>query len=144
MDIAMIGLIFSVVATLIIGGCVILYGITSQLSAFRLELGNKIETRGNRLGGRIQQSEDRMERRMQQFGGRMEGRMQQFGDRMERRMQRLEDGQIDLGRRLARLEGMLICRLSSGEPLPARPGRLASPPRDGDGPNSTRAVPVRG
>ena len=98
MDIAMIGLIFSVVATMIAGGWVILNSVSSQLSALRLELENKIDAVDNRLGGRMQQLEDRM----------------------ESRMQKLEDGQIDLGRQIARLEGMLSFRLpSSEEPQPA-------------------------
>ena len=87
----------------------ILHSITSQLSALRLELENKIETGDNRLNGRIQQLEDRME-----------GRMQQLEDRMEGRMQKLEDGQTNLGRQIARLEGMLSFRQrSSEEPQPA-------------------------
>lgn len=116
----MIGLIFSVVATVAAGGWVILHSITSQLSALRLELENKIETGDNRLNGRIQQLEDRMEGRMQQLEDRMEGRMQQLEDRMEGRMQKLEDGQTNLGRQIARLEGMLSFRQrSSEEPQPA-------------------------
>ena len=111
MDIAMIGLIFSVVATMAAGGWVILHNIASQLSALRLELENKIETGDNRLGVRMQELEDRMESRMD----RMESRM----DRMEGRMQKLEDGLMDLGRQIARLEGMLIRRPSSEEPQPA-------------------------
>ena len=120
MDIAMIGLIFSVVATMIAGGWVILNSVSSQLSALRLELENKIDAVDNRLGGRMQQLEDRMENRMQQLEDRMEGRMQQLEERMEGRMQKLEDGQIGLGRQIARLEGMLSFRRpSSEEPQPA-------------------------
>ena len=116
MDIAMIGLFFSVVATMIAGGRVILNSVSSQLSALRLELENKIDAVDDRLGGRMQQLEDRMEGRMQQLEDRMEGRMQQ----MDGRMQKLEDGQIDLGRQIARLEGMLSFRRpSSEEPQPA-------------------------
>ena len=131
MDIAMIGLTFSVVATVAAGGWVILHNITSQLSALRLELENKIETGDNRLNGRIQQLEDRMDGRMQQLEDRMDGRMQQLEDRMdgrmqqledrmEGRMQKLEDGQTNLGRQIARLEGMLsLRRPSTEEPQPA-------------------------
>ena len=105
MDAAMIGLIFSVVATVTAGGWVILHGISSQLSALRLELESKIDAVDDRLSVRMQKLEDRMEGRM---------------DRMEGRMQKLEDGQIDLGRQIARLEGMLsLRRPSSEEPQPA-------------------------
>ena len=94
MDIAMIGLIFSIVATVTAGGWVILHSVSSQLSALRLELESKIDAVDNRLEGRMQQ--------------------------MESRMQKLEDGQINLGRQIARLEGMLSFRLpSSEEPQPA-------------------------
>ena len=94
MDIAMIGLIFGIVATVTAGGWVILHSITSQLSALRLELESKIDAVDNRLEGRMQQ--------------------------MESRMQKLEDGQINLGRQIARLEGMLSFRRpSSEEPQPA-------------------------
>ena len=86
MDIAMIGLIFSIVATVTAGGWVILHSVSSQLNALRLELESKIDAVDNRLGGR---------------------------------MQKLEDGQIDLGRQIARLEGMLTRRPSSEEPQPA-------------------------
>ena len=86
MDLAMIGLIFSIVATVTAGGWVILHSVSSQLNALRLELESKIDAVDNRLGGR---------------------------------MQKLEDGQIDLGRQIARLEGMLTRRPSSKEPQPA-------------------------
>ena len=86
MDIAMIGLIFSIVATVTAGGWVILHSVSSQLNALRLGLESKIDAVDNRLGGR---------------------------------MQKLEDGQIDLGRQIARLEGMLSRRPSSEEPQPA-------------------------
>ena len=86
MDIAVIGLIFSIVATVTAGGWVILHSVSSQLNALRLELESKIDAVDNRLGGR---------------------------------MQKLEDGQIDLGRQIARLEGMLTRRPSSEEPQPA-------------------------
>lgn len=97
MDIAMIGLIFSVVATVTAGGWVILHSISSQLSALRLELENKIETVDGRLGVGIQKLEDRM----------------------DGRMGKLEAGQINLGRQIARLEGMLLHQPSSEEPQPA-------------------------
>ena len=86
MDLAMIGLIFSIVATVTAGGWVILHSVSSQLNALRLELESKIDAVDDRLGGR---------------------------------MQKLEDGQIDLGRQIARLEGMLTRRPSSEEPQPA-------------------------
>ena len=111
MDIAMIGLIFSIVATVTTGGWVILHSVSSQLSAFRLELESKIDAVDDRLSVRMQKLEDRMEGRMD----RMEGRM----DRMEGRMQKLEDGLIGLGQQIARLEGMLIRRPSSEEHQPA-------------------------
>ena len=94
MDLAMIGLIFGMVAAVTAGGWVILHSVSSQLSALRLELESKIDAVDNRLEGRMQQ--------------------------MESRMQKLEDGQINLGRQIARLEGMLSFRLpSSEEPQPA-------------------------
>ena len=86
MDVAMIGPVFSIVATVTAGGWVILHSISSQLGALRLELESKIDA---------------------------------VDDRLSLRMQKLEDGQIDLGRQIARLEGMLIRRLSSEEPQPA-------------------------
>ena len=98
MDIAMIGLIFSVVATMTTGGWVILHAISSQLRALRLELENKIDAVDNRSVARMQKLEDRM----------------------EGRMQKLEDGQTSLGRQIARLEGMLSFRQASSEkPQPA-------------------------
>lgn len=104
MDIAMIGLVFSVVATVTAGGWVILHGISSQLSALRLELENKIDTVDDRLSVRMQKLEDRMD-----------GRMQKLEDRMEGRMLKLEDGQVNLGRQIARLEGMLSFRQPPSE-----------------------------
>ena len=108
MDIAMIGLIFSVVVPVIVGGWVILHSISSQLSALRLELENKIETVDDRLSVGIQKLEDRMD-----------GRMRELEDRMDGRMGKLEAGQINLGRQIARLEGMLLHQPSSEEPQPA-------------------------
>ena len=119
MDIAMIGLIFSVVATVTAGGWVILHSISSQLSALRLELENKIETVDDRLSVRMQKLEDRMDGRMRKLEDRMDGRMGKLEDRMDGRMGKLEAGQINLGRQIARLEGMLLHQPSSEEPQPA-------------------------
>lgn len=108
----------------------ILHSISSQLSALRLELENKIETVDDRLSVGIQKLEDRMDGRMRELEDRMDGRMRKLEDRMDGRMGKLEDrmdgrmgkleaGQINLGRQIARLEGMLLHQPSSEEPQPA-------------------------
>lgn len=109
MDILMMGLIVSVMGTMIGGGWFLLHQISSQFHALRHELENKIEATENRSNDRMQKLEDRME-----------SRMQQLENRVESRMQKLEDGQIDLGRQIARLEGMLSSRQQpSGVPQAA-------------------------
>ena len=68
----MMGLIVSVMGTMIGGGWFLLHQISSQFHALRHELEIKIEATENRSNDRMQKLEDRMESRMQQLENRVE------------------------------------------------------------------------
>ena len=98
MDLAsLLEIIAGVAVTVIGGGWLLLREISSQLRALRQEL------------------EEKMDSKLQQLENRMDGRMQKLEDGQKK----LEDGQIALGRQIARLEGLFD---GWRQPLPEEPG----------------------
>lgn len=83
--ISLLEIIAGVAVTVIVGGWFLFREISSQLRTVRQEVEDKIDSGLQRL-------ENRMDQRMQ---------------KLENRLRKLEDGQVDLGRQIARLEGLL-------------------------------------
>ena len=97
MDLAsLLEIIAGVAVTVIAGGWLLLREISAQLRALRQEL------------------EEKMDSKIQQLEDRMDGRMQKLEDGQKK----LEDGQIALGRQIARLEGLFD---GLRQPLPEEP-----------------------
>lgn len=108
MDLAsLLEIIAGVAVTVIGGGWLLLREISSQLRALRQELEEKMDSK-------LQQLEGRMDSKLQQLENRMDGRMQKLEDGQKK----LEDGQIALGRQIARLEGLFD---GWRQPLPEEP-----------------------
>lgn len=109
MDLAsLLEIIAGVAVTVIGGGWLLLREISSQLRSLRQELEEKMDSE-------LQQLEGRMDSKLQQLENRMDGRMQKLEDGQKK----LEDGQIALGRQIARLEGLFD---GWRQPLPEEPG----------------------
>ena len=94
--VSLLEIIAGVAVTVIGGGWLLLREISSQLRALRQEL------------------EEKMDSKIQQLEDRMDGRMQKLEDGQKK----LEDGQIALGRQIARLEGLFD---GWRQPLPEEP-----------------------
>lgn len=105
--VSLLEIIAGVAVTVLGAGWFLLREISSQLRALRQELEEKMDRK-------IQQLEDRMDGRMQQLENRMDGRMRKLEDGQKK----LEDGQIALGRQIARLEGLFD---GWRQPLPEEP-----------------------
>ena len=94
--VSLLEIIAGVAVTVLGAGWFLLREISSQLRALRQEL------------------EEKMDRKIQQLEDRMDGRMR----RLEDGQKKLEDGQIALGRQIARLEGLFD---GLRQPLPEEP-----------------------